>query len=125
MKTGAYLLILKVKAQNLVIGALGELDFKSGYYVYVGSAMNGLKARLDRHRSKHKRMHWHIDYLLDKAELVEILSFPDKLKRECEFSRKVSETADSEVKDFGCSDCSCNSHLYYFRSFPKHLHSLS
>lgn len=61
---GCYCLVIKNdETTKIKIGKLGRLDFKKGYYVYVGSAMNRLESRLKRHLSNKKKMHWHVDYL--------------------------------------------------------------
>ena len=83
---GCYCLIIKVsKNMNLKVGSRLEADFKKGYYVYIGSAMNSLESRVKRHLSEDKKLHWHIDYLLKEAEIVEIIYNEDK-KVECELS---------------------------------------
>jgi len=106
---GSYILIIEVKKDMKVkIGKLGALFFKKGYYAYVGSAMNGLEGRISRHLRHDKKMHWHIDYLLAKAEIKEIW-YKEKSK-ECEIAGKLSFPF---IKNFGCSDCKCKSHLFY------------
>ena len=115
---GAYCLCIRVEKDLVLdVGALGRLTFPQGNYVYVGSAMNGLDARLRRHlntsQGSYRAIHWHIDYLL-KAEEVSVDSIyvrESDVKTEC-----VIADADSErgvpVKGFGCSDCRCSSHLF-------------
>ena len=111
---GCYCLVVKLENyEKLKIGKKLKIDFNEGYYVYVGSAMNSLESRLKRHLSSTKKLHWHIDYLLKHGEIVEIIYNLDK-KVECELSQKLSEN-NPHVKDFGCSDCNCESHLYYFK----------
>ena len=66
---GSYLLIIKLQDdKKILVGKLGKIAFKKGYYVYVGSAMNGLEQRLQRHLRSQKKFHWHIDYLLNQAK---------------------------------------------------------
>lgn len=44
---GCYCLIINLENPSKIkIGKLGRVDFKKGYYVYVGSAMNYLESRL-------------------------------------------------------------------------------
>ncbi len=65
---GIYFLLIKLAiSKEIVIGKLGSMQFRKGYYIYVGSAMGngGLRARVGRHLSGQKKMHWHIDYLLE------------------------------------------------------------
>lgn len=76
--------------------------------------MNGLEARLARHLSKSKKLHWHIDYLLKESEIAEII-YNEGQKVECDISHYISTKA-SSVNGFGCSDCDCESHLYFFKS---------
>ena len=115
---GTYCLYIQVKEdQEIDIGALGKLFFRNGFYIYIGSALNGLEARINRHiksnETKQPVIHWHIDYLLKapQVELCSIFTKKSSEKLECYISRKIAEIGDP-VKDFGCSDCRCISHLY-------------
>lgn len=116
---GCYCLIIKLTNNSKIkIGKkLGFIQFKKGYYVYVGSAMNSLTARLNRHMSDDKKLHWHIDYLLKNknSQIVEILFNISPKKVECELSQHISSKT-SNIEGFGCSDCECDSHLYYFKN---------
>ena len=115
---GCYCLIIHVKRKSEIkIGKkLGLIEFKKGIYVYIGSAMNSLESRLNRHLSDEKKLHWHIDYLLknENAKILDIIYNIDK-KVECDISQYISQKTTS-IKDFGCSDCDCESHLYYFKN---------
>ncbi|MCW4010063.1 MAG: GIY-YIG nuclease family protein [Candidatus Bathyarchaeota archaeon] len=114
MLTGIYALIVHFKEDIVVnVGALGELAFKRGFYVYVGSAQNGIPQRVKRHLKKGKRLFWHIDYLLDSdaAQIVEVLYLQGKKSVECAVAEKVGCHGDP-VRGFGCSDCRCTSHLF-------------
>ena len=62
-----------------------------------------------------KKLHWHIDYLLKKAEVSDVIYNESTKKVECELSKYISENANG-IENFGCSDCDCNSHLYYFKN---------
>lgn len=113
---GCYCLIIGLEKDcEIRIGKLGKVDFRRGYYVYVGSAMNSLESRIRRHLSEEKRLHWHIDYLLKESEIVDVIYNISTKKVECELSQYLSGKA-SSVSDFGCSDCKCESHLYYFKN---------
>lgn len=94
---------------------LRKINFDKGHYVYVGSAMNSLEARLNRHLSDEKKIHWHVDYLLKQTEITDIIYNESTRKIECELSQYLSTKTDG-IKDFGCSDCDCESHLYYFKN---------
>lgn len=115
---GVYCLIIKVKTDIIQkIGALGKIKFKKGIYVYIGSAQNNLEKRIKRHLSKKKKIRWHIDYLL-KNNFVKIEKvFYKKVgkKEECKIALFL-EKIGKPIKNFGCSDCSCTSHLFKLKS---------
>lgn len=114
---GSYCLIINMKRKKTMkIGKkLGNIDFKKGSYVYVGSAMNSLTARINRHLSDKKKLHWHVDYLLTNAEITDVIYAESTRKIECKLSDYMSKQT-SGIKGFGCSDCDCESHLYYFKN---------
>lgn len=107
-----YLLFLELDEDEVIeIGALGELKFEAGKYVYVGSAMNSVEKRLQRHFSQDKKLHWHIDYLLQKAHPYDYFILPETSKYEQQMASIVSSLAEP-VPDFGASDSSENTHLF-------------
>ena len=109
---GVYAVFFRVKQEKSIeIGALGEKDFRPGIYVYVGSAMNSIEKRVERHFSGDKKLHWHIDYFSLEAEPIYWLAFPVGSDFECVLSRCAKEKGEA-VENFGASDCDCNSHLY-------------
>lgn len=113
---GTYCLIIHLSENMKVhVGKLGFVDFKGGYYVYVGSALNSLESRIKRHLRKDKKLHWHIDYLTtcEGAEVVGVMFTVSNDRWECMIASTVSENG-RDIPDFGCSDCSCPSHLFYF-----------
>ena len=69
-----------------------------------------------RHLRRRKRLFWHIDYLSVQAD--RITAFPIRSARslECSLARSLAAVADAAIPRFGCSDCSCASHLLYLRS---------
>jgi len=110
---GSYVLVIENdKDQNIQVGKLGKLFFKKGFYAYVGSALNGLEQRINRHKQSNKNMHWHIDYLLNKTKITNVFIKESKIKEECEIAYIFKEKLKS-VPKFGCSDCNCQSHLFY------------
>ncbi|MFB6145765.1 MAG: DUF123 domain-containing protein [Candidatus Nanohaloarchaea archaeon] len=109
---GVYLLFLQLEDDTEVgVGALGELELPAGTYIYVGSAMNGVEKRLERHYGSDKKLHWHIDYLTEKAEVFDHFILPDNSEYECIMSQILSRFSEP-VECFGSSDCDCSSHLY-------------
>ena len=115
---GVYILgILLRKRTCIRIGSLGVLDFKKGHYSYTGSAMGGLEQRLNRHLRKEKKLRWHIDYLLKKAEIKEIqIKETDSKQDECKTALALAQDGGVGIINFGSSDCSCKSHLFYFKA---------
>ncbi len=114
---GIYCLVICLKTEKTIkIGKkLGNTTFKKGYYVYVGSAMNSLNSRINRHLSDEKKLHWHIDYLLKESEITDIIYAETTKKLECNLSNCLSRQTYG-ITDFGCTDCDCKSHLYYFKN---------
>ena len=123
---GNYCLIISVSDDcEIKIGAKGKKSFKKGYYVYVGSALNSLTKRIERHISRNKKIHWHADYLLlnKNAKVEEVIYTYSSRKIECKISHEISKNAINYIEEFGCSDCECESHLYYFDSYDDALKS--
>lgn len=117
---GAYLLVIKVDERlSLPVGHLGQMSFLPGYYVYVGSARRDLQARLNRHLRRRKKLFWHIDYLLTKAKITHVLPIRSTSDLECLLAQNLGLMA-QPIPAFGCSDCSCPSHLYFFPRPPLH-----
>jgi sugar fermentation stimulation protein A len=117
---GTYCLIVKLgKSCAIQVGKLGRGFFPEGYYVYVGSALNGLKKRLARHLSPQKKKHWHIDYLLEYAGMIGTRKIHSIERRECALSEEVGSICHSiPMVGFGSSDCGCTTHLYFFSHNP-------
>jgi Uri superfamily endonuclease len=111
---GTYVLIISLDHDRVVtVGKLGQMMFRAGTYSYCGSAMAGYQGRVGRHFSKNKKIRWHIDYLLQEAEPVGAFLVRGGDGMECSLSGLLSSLVGSEpIEGFGCSDCSCRSHLY-------------
>ena len=110
---GAYLLIMHLKHDATIrIGKLGLLFFQAGWYIYAGSALNGLEQRIARHMRVEKKLHWHIDYLLQQAAIIDVFYKKAEKKEECLIAQRLHNHLQS-VPGFGCSDCSCPSHLFF------------
>lgn len=100
------------RSQDIVIGRLGRFTFEKGQYLYTGSATRNMRARLLRHLSGNKTLHWHIDYLL-AAKTAEITGISLASEPECAVNQAVK--APIPVPGFGASDCraGCRAHLKY------------
>ena len=118
LNKGTYIIVLYVvKSQRIQIGKLGRFQFKKGYYAYVGSAFGpgGLNSRIKHHIEPKKRYHWHIDYLNPAVKEVWVSDPGERLEHE--WAGSLGKIASDQIPGFGCSDCSCESHLFYFNSF--------
>jgi adenylylsulfate kinase len=116
---GIYALLISVTEKIRVhVGALGDIDFEEGLYVYVGSAQNNLEKRVERHLRKVKPRFWHIDYLLSSRQVHVVKTYYKKAGRiqECKLAKGLSEVA-TPITSFGSSDCTCDSHLFKVESY--------
>ena len=112
---GPYILIVDLTIEKTItIGRLGAITFGAGRYAYVGSAMAGLEQRISRHLRKEKKLHWHIDYLLQAASIHSVLTFESRRTAECKLAQAFAKRFGC-IHGFGCSDCKCKSHLFVLR----------
>lgn len=119
---GTYALLLSCRSQRrIAIGRLRNLALEPGYYVYVGSAFGpgGIRARVEHHRRRAARPHWHIDYLRRYARL-EAVDWQDGERCEHEWAAQVASLPGALVAlpGFGSSDCRCATHLFHFDHRP-------
>ena len=116
---GAYLLVLRLPEPcRIEVGALGEVEFAAGHYIYVGSAMRGLAARMARHLRLRKQHHWHVDYLRAHADRAEALAVRSSKREECTLAQAVGKLFPPGPAGFGSTDCDCPTHL--FHAGPTH-----
>jgi sugar fermentation stimulation protein A len=116
---GSYLVIFRLPRRRLVrVGELGNIHFREGYYIYVGSARRGLSARIQRHRRLRKKVFWHVDYLSALAEFRAALPVRSSEDLECEMAASLQDLSEWWVPGFGSSDCGCPSHLFWTSHDP-------
>ncbi len=115
---GVYVLKLQIDKDTVIrVGKLGNIRFKKGYYAYIGSALGtgGFK-RVTRHfnvaSGKNMTRKWHIDYLLPHSKSVNALLISTEESIECSVAKAIGEFCVG-IPWFGCSDCSCPSHLFF------------
>jgi len=115
---GVYILILRLETPlTFQAGRLGRVALTAGCYAYVGSARGpgGLRARLARHLRPQKRLHWHIDYLTQRAAVTKIHWQVADEPLECRWAQRLLRLpgASAPAPGFGSSDCraGCPSHL--------------
>ena len=122
---GTYVLIASApRMKRIEVGRLGEFDIVPGFYAYVGSAFGagGLRARIGHHLESSASPHWHIDYLLQVAELVEVWYTTARQKLERPLADLLEKAPQFRVPipRFGSSDYhrSRSSHLFYSKRRP-------
>ena len=118
---GVYCLLINCrKTQSIRIGRLGVIHFPKGFYLYIGSALNGIEKRVSRHLKKRKNKFWHIDYFLSSrnVNIDYVYSLESNKKMECNIAEKVGTIAKA-LAGFGSSDCKCRSHLFFVREWKR------
>ena len=116
---GSYCLLAYLSKGCLMAFGKNSAFFPRGWYAYVGSAMNGIDKRVQRHLRSHKKMRWHIDFLLDKAVVKEVIAMSSELREECAKAAALKAIGGLVIaKRFGSTDCRCETHLLFFRSNP-------
>ena len=116
---GSYALVLRLPSRRkITVGKLGSVEFPRGYYIYFGSALGGLQARVARHLRHAKKLHWHADYLSAEAPWTQVWVLADGQRWECVWARSAANTngASFPAPGFGSSDCRCGSHLVRLRN---------
>ncbi len=116
---GCYIVILRLeKDSEIEVGGLRSIFFRKGYYLYAGSAKKALTKRIERHQRSRKNLFWHIDYLREKASFYKGLPIRTSDDIECALASDLTKIADWSIAGFGCSDCSCRSHLFGVEEDP-------
>jgi len=126
---GTYALVcVSSRTKTIEVGRQGRLGLQPGCYLYVGSAFGpgGVAARVEHHRRRSLRPHWHIDYLRRHTRLDSVWLTYDPLPREHLWAHVLSAAPKCSVPldGFGSSDCGCRSHLFYFEDIPS-LHAFA
>ncbi len=120
---GTYALILGLRdAAELRIGCIGRIHFDSPFYLYFGSAFGpgGLRARVRQHLNPLHRAHWHIDYLRQAAQVLDVWYTTSTTRLECTWANAALAIRDtSQIRKFGSSDCRCRSHLLAVKNRPR------
>jgi len=113
---GSYVLLLHLRDDlEIRVGCLGVLPFSAGYYLYVGSALGGLRGRVARHLRRAKRLRWHIDYVTERVPIIEIWWRQGPGRVECALAARLAALAGivRSPAPIGASDCACYTHLFY------------
>ena len=119
---GVYCLVFENRDCEIKVGKKGMFSFPEGFHTYVGSAlgpggMKRVKRHIDLSLKRDKNPRWHVDYLhLDSSfRLSWAVCASTSARLECELARRFG--GDS-APGFGCTDCSCKSHLFYREKNP-------
>jgi sugar fermentation stimulation protein A len=121
---GSYLLLLRLRREKTIqVGSLGRVSFPVGYYLYVGSAMQGLTARIAWHRRREKAPRWHIDYLRRQSDEFLAIPIRSSLRQECDVACAFAGILEAGPSGFGSSDCRCPTHLFRSSQDPLRLSS--
>lgn len=115
-----YVLAIRSDDIKIEVGSIGEIEFERGWYGYIGSSRNSNFTRLKRHKevsmNNKNTKHWHIDYLNSNKNTKLSGAYITQSARECVVSESINLDI---IKEFGCSDCNCKSHLKYHPSTNK------
>ncbi len=120
---GTYVLLMHSRERrDLVVGRLGALALRPGWYVYVGSALGpgGVRARVRRHLRTPRRPHWHLDALLPHVRVMGLWVGYGPERRECAWAAALGGLPGAGVPlpGFGASDCRCRAHLFRLPGAP-------
>jgi endonuclease-3 len=123
---GAYVLIIDIdKPVEVQMQFLGDVTFRSGIWVYIGSAMGdgstNLENRIQRHFRSEKTVYWHIDHLLDRGVKLRNAYWAESpTHAECDIALELDSRGAFEAgpRRFGSSDCKrgCPAHIFRFKS---------
>jgi len=79
-----------------------------------------VRARVSRHLRKDRARHWHIDYLRESANPIGVWFSHAPKRLEHDWAKALANMPGmSSVSGFGCSDCACDSHLFWSAALPN------
>ncbi len=121
---GSYAVILRNKNRKTIrVGIHKELFIEPGYYVYLGSAFGpgGIRARVGRHSRCDKPRRWHIDYVREHMAFHDAWYSHRPVNQEHRWARLLkSQAGFVPLAGIGCSDCDCETHLFFSHNPPDH-----
>jgi Uri superfamily endonuclease len=114
---GSYILLIELNEDSIIKYGIKKNDlFNKGYYVYVGSALNNLEKRIQRHIRSNKKKHWNIDFFLDYSNIINVYYKENNYREEC-FIAGLLKDIFIPISNFGSSDCKCKTHLFYVTKY--------
>jgi sugar fermentation stimulation protein A len=118
--SGSYAMVIRNdRNQTIKVGRLGEIPFKKGYYLYIGSALRSVENRVKRHGKTIKSSFWHIDFIVPgpmKIEKIYIIRRRDRI--ESKLVKAMMGISEGVIRHFGATDSDQESHLLYFADTP-------
>lgn len=111
---GSYVLLIRLASPCDVVLRGKSSVLEPGLYAYCGSAKGpgGLKARIERHRRRDKKIHWHVDQVTTQVPVLKVgVSFD---LSECNLVDLLVKQpgVGFPISGFGSTDCKdCESHL--------------
>ena len=119
---GTYALLLPCdRPGSIIVGRLGRMRLRPGWYVYIGSAFGpgGLRARVGHHLCPAGQARWHIDYLRARLPIGGIWYRDASCEHEWAALAAAMPGAEAPMAGFGSSDCGCPAHLIWFPAWPS------
>ncbi len=115
---GNYILQMELRGSaEIAIGAARKHTFIAGFYLYIGSAYGGggMQSRINRHLDKEKKLHWNIDYLTNRANIVSVWTITPPASIEHTIAARIfkNNILTAAMERFGSADCNCATHLFY------------
>jgi sugar fermentation stimulation protein A len=110
-----YVLTIKITEDiEITVGKLGRIHLTKGLYCYIGSARRVLDKRIKRHITRQKKLHWHIDYILNSSESQIKDIWVNDYDPECYTAKRLLQSLTVCIvrKGLGSSDCKCSAHFY-------------
>lgn len=118
---GNYLVILYADADKTVEdGNCSQVQYRKGYYVYVGNASAQMNQKMKRYKTIHKQKKNHMDYLREECVLTGIIPIRSKTDLTGPITLRIAEISDWKVthSSFQKDD---NITLFGFSENPMHI----
>ncbi|WP_455202658.1 GIY-YIG nuclease family protein, partial [Kaarinaea lacus] len=117
---GTYALIFQANTAFVCnVGKHHNFEGKVGRYIYVGSAFGpgGVRARIIHHLKTSSKPHWHLDYIRPYIQPVAVCFCYSSKRQEHQWAAVVGKIAGAQtpMHNFGSTDCTCPSHLFFFQ----------
>ena len=110
---GSYILVIELTdEQTIALSRPPNIRFSGRYYASFVSALGTFILDKRLYSKGARRPHWHIDYLLAKASISDIILAETTERVECTIAQSLKRQLEA-IPGFGASDCKCGSHLFF------------